>query len=111
MAQTPLINAPKTAKRGDTIEIKALILHPMEDRLSGPAPNGRMISAQTSSSISSARWNGEEIFKMAFSPRDRGQSVRVLLHRRARERGGSIFLWTGDQDFPRGRNRSPIAVT
>jgi len=37
-----LVNAPKTAKKGDTVEIKALIMHPMETGFR-PGTNGRII--------------------------------------------------------------------
>ena len=37
-----LINAPKTAKKGEVIELKALILHPMETGFR-PGTNGRII--------------------------------------------------------------------
>ena len=37
-----LVNAPKTAKRGAVVEIKALIMHPMETGFR-PGPNGRII--------------------------------------------------------------------
>ena len=37
-----LINAPKTAKKGEVIELKALILHPMETGFR-PGTNGRLI--------------------------------------------------------------------
>ena len=37
-----LVNAPKTARRGDVVEIKALIMHPMETGFR-PGPNGRII--------------------------------------------------------------------
>ena len=61
-----LINAPKSAKRGETIEIKALILHPMETGFR-PGTNGSIIPRNIIEHFS-ARWNGQEIFKMAFSP-------------------------------------------
>ena len=37
-----LINAPKKAKKGDLVEIKAIILHPMETGFR-PGTNGRII--------------------------------------------------------------------
>jgi len=91
-----LINAPKTAKRGDTIEIKALILHPMETGFR-PGTNGRMIPRNIIENFS-ARWNGEEIFKMTFSPAIAANPF-VSFFTVARESGRIDFLWTGDQDF------------
>ncbi len=91
-----LINAPKTAKRGDTIEIKALILHPMETGFR-PGTNGRMIARNIIEHFS-ARWNGEEIFTMTFSPAIAANPF-VSFFTVARESARIDFLWTGDEDF------------
>jgi sulfur-oxidizing protein SoxZ len=91
-----LINAPKTAKRGDTIEIKALILHPMETGFR-PGTNGRIIPRNIIEHFS-ARWNGEEIFTMTFSPAIAANPF-VSFFTVARESGRIDFLWTGDEDF------------
>jgi len=91
-----LINAPKTARRGDTIEIKALILHPMETGFR-PGTNGRIIPRNIIEQFS-ARWNGEEIFRMAFSPAIAANPF-VSFFTVARESGKIDFLWTGDQNF------------
>jgi sulfur-oxidizing protein SoxZ len=91
-----LINAPKTAKRGDTIEIKALILHPMETGFR-PGTNGRIIPRNIIEHFS-ARWNGEEIFAMTFSPAIAANPF-VSFFTMARDSGKIDFLWTGDEDF------------
>ena len=102
-----LINAPKTAKRGDTIEIKALILHPMETGFR-PGTNGRIIPRNIIERFS-ARWNGEEVFAMTFSPAIAANPF-VSFFTVARESGRIEFLWTGDQDF-RVEESVAIAVT
>ena len=91
-----LINAPKSAKRGETIEIKALILHPMETGFR-PGTNGSIIPRNIIEHFS-ARWNGQEIFKMAFSPAIAANPF-VSFFTIARERGKVDFLWTGDENF------------
>ncbi len=91
-----LINAPKSARRGDTIEIKALILHPMETGFR-PGTNGTIIPRNIIEKFS-VRWNGEEIFAMAFSPAIAANPF-VSFFTVARESGRVDFLWTGDQDF------------
>ena len=91
-----LINAPKTARRGDTIEIKALILHPMETGFR-PGTNGRIIPRNIIEHFS-ARWNGEEIFAMTFSPAIAANPF-VSFFTVARESGRIDFLWTGDENF------------
>jgi sulfur-oxidizing protein SoxZ len=91
-----LINAPKTAKHGDTIEIKALILHPMETGFR-PGTNGRIIPRNIIEHFS-ARWNGEEVFAMTFSPAIAANPF-VSFFTVARDSGKIDFLWTGDENF------------
>ena len=57
-----LINAPKTAKKGEVIELKALILHPMETGFR-PGTNGRIIPRNIIERFT-ASWNGAEIFRV-----------------------------------------------
>ena len=102
-----LISAPKTAKRGETIEIKALIQHPMETGFR-PGTNGQIIPRNIIEHFS-ASWNGEEIFKMSFSPAIAANPF-VSFFTVARENGRIDFLWTGDLDF-RVAESVTIAVT
>ena len=61
-----LVNAPKTAKKGHVVEIKALIMHVMETGYR-PGTNGRIIPRNIIERFV-ATWNGTEIFRMEFSP-------------------------------------------
>ena len=61
-----LVNAPKTAKRGAVVEIKALILHPMETGFR-PGTMGKIIPRNIIERFT-ATWNGTEIFDMEMSP-------------------------------------------
>jgi sulfur-oxidizing protein SoxZ len=89
-----LINAPKTAKKGETIEIKALILHPMETGYR-PGTNGRMIPRNIIQDFT-ASWNGVEIFRMKMSPAIAANPF-VSFSTVARQSGSIKFRWTGDQ--------------
>jgi sulfur-oxidizing protein SoxZ len=91
-----LINAPKTAKRGETIEIKAMILHPMETGFR-PGTNGQLIPRNIIEQFS-ATWNGAEIFRMKFSPAIAANPF-VSFFAVASESGKIGIRWTGDQDF------------
>jgi sulfur-oxidizing protein SoxZ len=91
-----LIKAPKTAKRGETIEFKALILHPMETGFR-PGPNGHLIPRNIIEHFT-ATWNGEEIFRMEFSPAIAANPF-VSFSARAEQSGKVAFRWTGDHDF------------
>ena len=91
-----LVNAPKTARRGDVVEIKALIMHPMETGFR-PGPNGRIIPRNIIERFV-ATWNGVEIFSMAFSPAISANPF-VSFFAVAGESGKVTFRWTGDEGF------------
>jgi sulfur-oxidizing protein SoxZ len=89
-----LISAPKTAKKGATIEIKALVLHPMETGFR-PGTNGRIIPRNIIEHFS-ATWNGAEIFKMTMSPAIAANPF-VSFFVVAKQSGPIKFRWTGDR--------------
>jgi len=91
-----LIHAPKTAKRGETIEIKALILHPMETGFR-PGTNGKIIPRNIIEHFS-ATWNGEEVFAMKMSPAIAANPF-VSFFVVADKSGTMKFRWSGDNDF------------
>ena len=91
-----LINAPKTAKKGEVIELKALIMHPMETGFR-PGTNGRIIPRNIIERFV-ATWNGAEIFRMDFSPAISANPF-VSFFAVAGESGKIGFRWTGDEGF------------
>ena len=91
-----LINAPKTARKGEVIELKALILHPMETGFR-PGTNGTIIPRNIIERFV-ASWNGAEIFSMAFSPSISANPF-VSFFAVATESGRITFRWTGDEGF------------
>lgn len=91
-----LINAPKTAKKGEVIELKALILHPMETGFR-PGTNGRIIPRNIIERFV-ATWNGSEIFRMDMSPAIAANPF-VSFFVVATESGTIAFRWTGDEGF------------
>jgi sulfur-oxidizing protein SoxZ len=91
-----LINAPRIAKKGETIEIKALILHPMETGFR-PGANGRIIPRNIITDFTAA-WNGAEIFRMKMSPAIAANPF-VTFFTVASESGTIHFRWTGDEGF------------
>jgi sulfur-oxidizing protein SoxZ len=102
-----LINAPKTAKAGSTIEIKALILHPMETGFR-PGTNGRIIPRNIIEDFT-ATWNGTEIFRMKMSPAIAANPF-VSFFVIAKESGTVRLRWTGDNNFS-AEESVAIAVT
>jgi sulfur-oxidizing protein SoxZ len=91
-----LINVPKTARKGEVVELKALILHPMETGFR-PGPNGRIIPRNIIERFT-ATWNGSEIFRMDFSPAIAANPF-VSFFAVATESGKIGFRWTGDEGF------------
>ncbi|MBM3650306.1 MAG: thiosulfate oxidation carrier complex protein SoxZ [Alphaproteobacteria bacterium] len=91
-----LINAPKTARRGELIELKTLILHPMETGFR-PGTNGGIIPRNIIQRFV-ATWNGTEIFSMDLSPAISANPF-VSFFTVATESGRVAFRWSGDEGF------------
>lgn len=88
-----LINVPKTARKGEVIELKALIMHPMETGFR-PGTNGRLIPRNIIERFT-ASWNGSEIFRMDLSPAISANPF-VSFFAVATVSGKITFRWTGD---------------
>lgn len=93
---TALINVPGRAKRGDIIEIKALISHPMETGFR-PGTNGTIIPRNIIETFR-CTYNGAEIFRMAMTPAIAANPF-VAFFTTATESGTIEFSWTGDNGF------------
>ena len=102
-----LVNAPKTAKKGQVVEVKALIMHVMETGYR-PGTNGRIIPRNIIERFT-ASWNGSEIFRMDFSPAIAANPY-VAFTAIASESGTIAFRWTGDENFA-VEHQVPIQVT
>jgi sulfur-oxidizing protein SoxZ len=89
-----LINIPSRAKRGEIIEIKTLIAHPMETgyRLdnTGVAIPRDIISRFV------CRYNGDEIFRAELFPAIAANPF-IGFFTVAAESGDLVFSWTDDQ--------------
>jgi sulfur-oxidizing protein SoxZ len=91
-----LINVPAVAKRGDVIEIKTLISHPMESGYR-VGTNGTMIPRDIIREFV-CRYNGEEIFRAELSPAIAANPF-LSFFTVATESGTIAFEWRGDNDF------------
>ena len=96
MSARALINVPKTAKRGDVIEIKTLISHAMETGYRH-GTNGQMIPRDIITSFS-CTYNGEEIFSTVLYPAIAANPF-LTFHTVATESGTLAFTWEGDNGF------------
>jgi sulfur-oxidizing protein SoxZ len=96
MSARALINVPKTAKRGDVIEIKTLVSHVMESGFRH-STNGQMIPRDIITSFS-CRYNGEEIFRTSLYPAIAANPF-ITFFTTATESGTLAFTWEGDNGF------------
>lgn len=91
-----LINVPKQARRGDVIEIKTLVSHPMETgyrRTQTGAPIPRDIIR-----LFVCTYNGVEVFRADLHPAIAANPF-IVFTTVAMESGTLEFRWTGDHGF------------
>jgi sulfur-oxidizing protein SoxZ len=106
MART-LITLPTTAKRGEVIEIRTLINHPMETgyrRDSDGQPMARDLIRRFT-----CRYDGELVFSAELHAAVAANPY-VAFHTVATQSGVLSFSWEGDNGFAQTESRS-IAVT
>jgi sulfur-oxidizing protein SoxZ len=91
-----LVNVPKTAKRGDVIEIKTLIAHPMETGFRA-GPNGRLIPRDIITRFA-CEYDGAEVFALTLTPAIAANPF-IAFTMVATQSGALTFRWTGDNGF------------
>jgi sulfur-oxidizing protein SoxZ len=100
-----LINVPKTARRGDIIEIKTLMSHIMETGYRRTAA-GEVIPRDIITSFS-CRYNGVEIFRADLFPAIAANPF-ISFFTVATESGKLDFEWIGDQGFSEAASASIV---
>ena len=91
-----LINVPAKAKRGEIIEIKALMSHIMETGYRRTAA-GDLVPRDIITSFT-CRYNGAEVFRADFFPAIAANPF-VSFFTIAKESGKFEFEWIGDKGF------------
>jgi sulfur-oxidizing protein SoxZ len=91
-----LINVPKTAKRGQIIEVKALISHIMETGFRH-TETGAIIPRNILTELI-CTYNGDEIFRATLYPAVSANPF-ITFFTVAKESGTMTFKWTGDHGF------------
>ncbi len=89
-----LINVPPKAKRGEIIEIKTLIAHPMETGFR-PGPNGALIPRDIINRFV-CTYNGEVVFHADLYPAIAANPF-ITFTTVAIESGTLAFSWTDDE--------------
>lgn len=95
MART-LINAPTSAKRGEVIEIRATIAHPMETGYRS-GDDGKVVPRNILQRFS-CRYNGELVFGAELFPAVAANPY-FAFHTVAMESGSLALTWEGDGGF------------
>jgi len=91
-----LVNVPPRARRGEIIEIKTLVSHPMEtgyrrDQLGAPIPRDII-------RLFVCAYNGTEVFRAELHPAIAANPF-IVFPTVAVESGTLTFTWTGDGGF------------
>ena len=100
-----LINVPKTAKRGEIIEIKTLMSHIMETGYRHLA-SGEVVPRDIITSFA-CRYNGVEIFRADLFPAIAANPF-ITFFTVATESGKFEFEWIGDNGFTETASASMI---
>ena len=102
MART-IINVPGKARRGDTVEIKALIQHEMETGFRVDSM-GKIFPRDIITDFV-CKYNGEEIFRAELFPAVAANPF-FAFSTTATESGTITFEWTGDKGFSASASRN-----
>lgn len=91
-----LIHMPATARRGEVMEIRALIAHPMETGYR-PGADGKLLARDIIVSFI-CRYNGETVFEALLHPAISANPY-LAFHTLATDSGTLEFSWSGDHGF------------
>ncbi|UGQ46633.1 thiosulfate oxidation carrier complex protein SoxZ [Massilia endophytica] len=91
-----LIHMPATAKKGEIIEIRALIAHPMETGYR-PGSDGKLLPQDVIRRFSCS-YNGERIFAAELHPAISANPY-IAFFTVATDSGTLEFSWAGDKGF------------
>lgn len=104
-----LITLPDQIKRGDNIEIRALIQHPMETgyrRSNEGAMLQRNLIRQFSCQFESSKTGIAETFFSATLHAAISANPYLAFHFKVGETGTLVFKWTGDESFTQTERRA-----
>lgn len=98
-----LINLPAAARKGEVIEVRALIAHVMESGFR-PGADGRVVPRDIIRRFT-CRYNGETVFTADLSPAISANPF-VSFHTVATDSGTLEFEWQGDNGFSQVERRA-----
>ena len=98
-----LIHMPEAARRGEVIEIRALIGHPMETGYR-PGADGRVLPRDIIRRFS-CRYNDERVFAAELHP-EIAANPYIAFYTIATGSGTLEFTWEGDNGFAQTEKKS-----
>lgn len=107
MTARTLITVPKTARRGEVIEVRVTIGHPMETGYR-PGADGKRLPRDIIQRFS-CRYDGETVFAAELFPAISANPY-IAFHTVATQSGTLEFRWEGDNGFSH-TERVAISVT
>lgn len=102
MART-LIQAPASARKGEVVELRVTIAHPMETGYR-PGADGRVLPRDIIRRFS-CRYNGEVVFSAELFPAIAANPY-LSFHLLAGDSGTLEFEWQGDKGFAQVERRT-----
>ena len=96
MATRALLNLPKTARRGEVIEVRATVAHPMETGYRADA-DGRVLPRDIVRRVE-CRYGGEVVFSAELHPAIAANPY-LAFHLVATSSGPLTVSWSGDNGF------------
>ena len=103
MTARTLIQVPANARRGDVVEVRATIAHPMETGYR-PGADGRVLPRDIIRRFS-CRYDGEVVFSAELFPAIAANPY-VFFHVLATQTGTLEFEWQGDNGFAQVERRT-----
>jgi sulfur-oxidizing protein SoxZ len=101
------IQLPPQARRGEAVEVRILIQHPMETGFRRDA-DGKRIARNVLHSLA-CRYNGVEVFRATLSSGIAANPVLRFFFRA--EKSGELDFWWLDDDEVEGTAKAQIVVT
>ncbi len=102
-----LIHMPESARKGEVIEIRALIGHPMETGYRAGA-DGKVVPRDLIRRFT-CRYDGEIVFSAELHPAVSANPY-IAFHTIALASGTLEFTWEGDRGFAHSESK-PLAVS
>lgn len=103
----PRVRLPVSARKGEVIEIKTLVQHPMETGLRKDA-GGTLLPRSIVNRLT-CRFNGRLVFEALMEPAI-AENPYLVFHFKAGESGSFEFTWTDDNGAT-ARHTQNLAVT